>query len=248
MARRPIRLALFAGVTVVALASAPVAAHGGAADTTAEQLIRSLGSRLVFLAVTIAVLVEGAFVYAVLKYRNSGDAKSTGHNPRFHIAFVAAVSLVLLYVGFASFQTMGALNEATATDEGPPADAVEVNVVGAQWLWTFEYPERNVTTRNTLVVPVNRTAYLNVTTRDVIHSFHVPSLGLKRDAIPGQYNELVFTPTETGEYQLYCAEYCGRGHSNMLGTVRVVNRTAYERWLDRHGGGDSTTNATTSPR
>lgn len=232
MARRRL-LAVAAGFLVagVALASGLAAAH----DSTTEALVRTLGSKLFFLGVTIGVVTEVALWYAVVKYRNTGDAKETTSNVRFHLAFVGAVSLVLLFVGFTSYQTMAEMNETTPAETELSEDAVRVHVVAQQWLWTFEYPEANVTSRETLVVPVGRTVALNLTTKDVIHSFHVPALGLKQDVVPGWRNELVFTPTETGEYQLYCAEYCGQRHSKMLGTVRVINETAYERWLAERG-------------
>ncbi|MFB6143599.1 MAG: cytochrome c oxidase subunit II [Halorientalis sp.] len=88
-----------------------------------------------------------------------------------------------------------------------------------------------VTNSNTMVVPTERRLRLNVTSRDVLHSFHVPGLGLKADAFPAQSNYLVTRITETGTYQLYCAEYCGVGHSNMLGTVEAVPQEEYRQWL-----------------
>jgi cytochrome c oxidase subunit 2 len=88
-----------------------------------------------------------------------------------------------------------------------------------------------VTTSQTAVFPNERNVALNLTSRDWIHSFHVPDLGLKQDALPGQYNHLRTKPTGTGTYQLYCAEYCGVGHSNMLGSVEVVPQDEFDEWL-----------------
>ncbi|MFB6129846.1 MAG: cytochrome c oxidase subunit II [Salinigranum sp.] len=228
--------------SLVALFSSPASA--ARYSSTAEAIYQVLWQKLLYLAVIVGILVEGALWYAVVRYRNSGEAKPSRHNPRFHIAFVAAVAIVLLFVGYSAFQAQAALNENTPPEGHPPADAVRVHVVAAQWLWTFKYPGHNVTSRRTLVIPVNRTVALTLTSSDVIHSFHAPSLGLKQDVTPGYRNHLVFTPTKTGSYQLYCAQYCGTGHSNMLGTIKVVNRSAYRRWLRKHGGGSSAPNGT----
>ncbi|MFB6179701.1 MAG: cytochrome c oxidase subunit II [Halorientalis sp.] len=81
-----------------------------------------------------------------------------------------------------------------------------------------------------MYVPVDRTLSLNITSRDWLHSFHVPALGLKQDAFPGKWNRLITHTNEKGEYQLYCAEYCGSGHSKMLGQVHVVSQQKYQDW------------------
>jgi len=106
-------------------------------------------------------------------------------------------------------------------------------------------------------LPANQEVNLRVTSRDWLHAFHAPSLGLKADAFPGQYNHLKTVPQETGTYQLYCAEYCGSGHSQMLGTVEVVPQDEYEQWLSEQraaaanettagGEGTNTTSANTT--
>lgn len=118
------------------------------------------------------------------------------------------------------------------TDTGPSEDALEVDVVAERYAWTFNYPEQNVTTGETLVLPVDQKVRLNVTSTDWIHSFHVSGLGLKQDAFPGKSNYLTTEPTRTGSYQLYCAEYCGVGHSSMLGTVEVMSQDGFQDWLD----------------
>lgn len=227
-------------IAIITTAIVIVAVHPAAAapgyDSNLERLIKTLTNRLIFLAVAVGLLVEGALFYAIVRYRNSGEAKPTETNPRFHITYVVAVSLILLFVGLASMQTLAGMNQITSPKEAGalPDDVVQVNILGQRWLWSLEYPEENVTTYETIVVPVNQTVHLNLTSDEVIHSFHVPSLGLKQDAFPGQQTEIVFTPTDTGTYRIYCAEYCGRGHYTMLGTIRVVNRSTYKQWLDQH--------------
>jgi cytochrome c oxidase subunit 2 len=128
----------------------------------------------------------------------------------------------------------------------PPAEAnaVQVEVVSYQWGWEFHYPNGKVS-QSTLAVPTDRPVYMHITSRDVIHAVHVPQLGLKQDAIPGQYNTLKTNVTQTGQYQLYCAEFCGSGHSAMLAEVDAMNSQQYEQWLNEgQSGGGGGANAT----
>lgn len=236
MRRTVLPLVAVIGGTVAWIAILPTAAGTGY-DSTAESLIRTLTDDLLFLGGAIAVIAEVALLYALVRYRNSGDARSPEFNPRFHVSYALAVGLILLFVAFASLQTLGALDQQGS--QPPPEDAVRVDVVAEQWAWTFEYPEDNVTNQGTLVIPADRPVHLRLTSQDVIHSFHAPDLGVKQDANPAQWNNVTFTPTATGEYDLFCAEYCGQGHSAMLGTIRVVNESEYDRMLDASRGNSS---------
>ena len=114
--------------------------------------------------------------------------------------------------------------------ERMPANAIEVQVVGKQWMWKLQHAEgkREI---DELHLPVNRTVVLNMTSQDVIHSFFVPAFRVKQDVVPGKYTSEWFKPTHTGEYHLFCAEYCGTQHSGMIGRVVVMEPAAYERWL-----------------
>ncbi|MFB6093390.1 MAG: cytochrome c oxidase subunit II [Halanaeroarchaeum sp.] len=232
------RGATLGGVAVFALAAlaSPVAAQ-----STTENLVMGLNRKLMILAVPIAVFMEGLLLYTVLKFRNNDEPKETSENRGLEISWTVATALILLFVGFSSYQVL-AQPAVTApaperADAALPESAVTVDVTGQQFIWRFQYPEENVTSLNTMVIPVNRTIYMRVTSRDVIHSVHVPALALKQDAIPGQVNAIQTTVTEQGTYQLYCAEYCGAGHSKMLATVRVVNETEYQNWLDKKSQG-----------
>lgn len=111
-----------------------------------------------------------------------------------------------------------------------PADgATEIYVVGKQWVWEFDYPNGK-TSLQTLYLPANRPVKLLITSRDVIHSFFVPAFRVKMDAVPGRYNALGVVPKE-GEYDLFCAEYCGASHSLMTGRVVVLRADAYDAWM-----------------
>lgn len=217
------------GVGVVA---SPVAAAG--ADSTTEALIQALNLKLLYVAVPITIFVEGVLIYTVWRFRNNDEPSPTQENRRLEITWTVATAIILLFVGVASYQVLAqpAVTTTPQVAEDTPANTTEVTVIGQQFLWTFKYPEENVTSRGTLVLPANRTAYLNITSRDVIHSVHIPELGLKQDAIPGQYNRLQTTPISQGTYQLYCAEYCGAGHSQMTATVKVVSYDEYQEWLE----------------
>lgn len=237
------RAVIVATLGLLALAAVPSVA---VADSVTNQLIRGLNRQLLYLAVPIAVLVEVILVYTVWRFRANGDRdeepKPTRENRQLEITWTIATAIVLLFVGTASFYALAHPMVSTISDAddphggqepgAAPEDAVEVNVTTEQWEYTFEYPDENVTTNETLVLPENRTVYMYVTSKDVIHSIHVPELGLKQDAVPGETHLLRTEPTDQGEYRLYCAELCGRGHPEMLSTVRVVDEDEYESWLD----------------
>jgi cytochrome c oxidase subunit 2 len=122
----------------------------------------------------------------------------------------------------------------------PPKDAMTIVVTGKQWMWKFTYPNGR-DTNDVLTVPVHKPIRLLMTSRDVIHSFFVPQFRIKHDLIPGQYVTTWFEATKVGEYDIFCAEYCGVNHSRMLGRVVVLSASDYEAWLrkeDAAPGGD----------
>lgn len=119
-----------------------------------------------------------------------------------------------------------------------PADAMEIYVVGKQWMWKLQHPEgqREI---NALHVPIGRAVKLIMTSEDVIHSFFIPAFRVKYDVIPGRYTTIWFEPTRTGEFHLFCAEYCGTNHSMMIGKVTVMEPRDYERWLSGAAAGET---------
>ncbi|HET9933436.1 MAG TPA: c-type cytochrome [Polyangiaceae bacterium] len=112
----------------------------------------------------------------------------------------------------------------------PPSGARRVYVTAKQWMWKFTDIEGR-SSNDVLTVEVGAKVELLMTSRDVIHSFFVPAFRLKRDVVPGRYTAIWFQPVETGEFPIYCAEYCGVAHSNMAGVVRVLSSADYGRWL-----------------
>src|SRR5262245_19226462 len=119
----------------------------------------------------------------------------------------------------------------------PPDGALEIYVVGQQWMWKLQHPtgQREI---NQLHVPVGRPIKLIMTSEDVIHSLYVPAFRVKHDVIPGRYSVLWFEATKTGSFHLFCTEYCGTEHSGMVGEVIVMEPADYQAWLS--GGGTQT--------
>jgi cytochrome c oxidase subunit 2 len=116
-----------------------------------------------------------------------------------------------------------------------PADAVEVYVVGKQWMWKVQHTtgQREI---NELHVPVGRKIKLIMTSEDVIHDFFVPAFRTKADVVPGKYTMLWFEATKPGTYHLFCAEYCGMNHSGMVGSVVVMEPREFDSWLSGNTG------------
>lgn len=112
----------------------------------------------------------------------------------------------------------------------PPANAMEIDVVGKQWMWKFQHPE-GVREIDALHVPVGVPVKLTMTSEDVIHSLFVPAFRIKRDVVPGRYITEWFQATTPGKYRLFCAQYCGTNHAAMTGQVVVMDPVDYERWL-----------------
>ena len=111
-----------------------------------------------------------------------------------------------------------------------PKDAMEISVVGKQWMWKFQHPtgQREI---NELHVPVNQKIKLIMTTEDVIHALFIPDFRVKSDVVPGRYTSMWFEATKPGTYHMFCTEYCGTNHSGMGGSVVVMERNDYEQWL-----------------
>jgi cytochrome c oxidase subunit 2 len=253
MNQRRVGLAAFASAVLLAVVADPVAAQS-AADTTTEELIRGLNSWLLYLAVPITVLVEGILIYTVWKYRKQDEPLPTKENRRLEIVWTVATAIILVAVGIGAYGVMADpyVNAGSQQELDAEQEPLEIQVTGQRYAWTYTYPEETVeeitgeattveytqggTSGPPLVLPTDRPVRLNVTSDDWLHAFHVPDLGLKKDAFPGQYNTLLTKVNNEGEYQLYCAEYCGSGHSQMLGSVETMSQSEFEAWLTNQTG------------
>jgi cytochrome c oxidase subunit 2 len=225
----------------------PVAAQQ-TSSTTTEQLIWGLNSKLLYVAVPITILVEGILIYTVWKFSKSDEAKPTKENRRLEITWTVATAVILLFVGAAAYQVLGSpYVSASSTQElDTEQEPMEIKVIGQRYNWQFHYPEQDINSTNTLVMPSDRPVELNVTSKDWLHAVHVPGMGLKQDAFPGQWNQILTEAQETGEYQLYCAEYCGSGHSAMLGSVEVRSEEEFQQWVDEQQSSGSSGNSSTN--
>ncbi|HTM25095.1 MAG TPA: cytochrome c oxidase subunit II [Vicinamibacterales bacterium] len=118
----------------------------------------------------------------------------------------------------------------------PPKGAMEIYVVGKQWMWKVQHMDgaREI---NELHVPTGRPVKLIMGSEDVIHSFFIPDFRVKADVIPGRYNTLWFTATKAGRYHLFCTQYCGTKHSAMIGWVTAMEPADYQTWLSGGAGG-----------
>ncbi len=232
--------ALLLGMVGVLVVVDPVAAQG--ADSVTEQLISDLNTRLLAVAIPITLVVEGILFYTVWKYKDNDEPEPTKENRRLEITWTVATAVVLLFVGVATYGVMANPNVVATENsiEEVDGDAVVVEATGVQWFWRFEYPEQNVSTQGEMAIPTDRPIIIKTRSTDVIHAFHVPELGLKQDSLPGQWNYIRTEVTEPGTYQLYCAEFCGSGHSQMLANVTVMEGEKYQAWLDRQSGGNGT--------
>lgn len=120
----------------------------------------------------------------------------------------------------------------------PPQNAIEIYVVGKQWMWKIQHStgQREI---NELHVPVGKKIKLIMTTEDVIHDFFVPAFRMKTDVVPGKYTTQWFEATKPGKYHLFCAEYCGMNHSGMIGSIVVMESREFDNWLSGNTGNTS---------
>lgn len=183
---------------------------------------------LVFWVVVIFVVVWTLLIVAIIRFRarpGAPEPKPVHGNTFLEIAWTIAPAIILALVAvptvLAIFKTQAA----------PPRDALHVRVVGHQWWWEFQYPDLGITTASELVVPVHRTVAVDVETADVIHSFWIPAMGGKRDAIPNHVNHMWFTPDSLGTYPGQCAELCGLSHANMHLLLHVRTPQEFEAWV-----------------
>ena len=200
------------------LSSVPASSVAGEIDALA--LFITLVTAFFSLGIFIAVVV------LAVKYRRGARVDRSNppvHNVPMEIAWTVLPLIIAL--GIFAWTSMVFFRQTQV-----PAGAMEVYVVGKQWMWKLQHPEGRWE-MNELHVPVGKPVVLTMTSEDVIHSFYVPAFRLKKDVIPGQFTQLWFTPTRPGNYHLFCAEFCGSFHSTMVGSVTVLEPDEYEKWL-----------------
>jgi cytochrome c oxidase subunit 2 len=203
---------------------------------------------LLYIITGIAGFVLVLLVVVMVRFnaRTNPIPSRTTHNTLIEIAWTLIPIVILMFIAVPSFKLLFfQLNV-------PPAD-LTVKATGKQWYWSYSYPDngqfefdslmlkederkegqpRLLAVDNEMVVPVNKTVRVITTGSDVIHSFAVPSFGIKIDAVPGRINETWFTATREGVYYGQCSELCGKNHAFMPIAVRAVSEQAFSAWVE----------------
>lgn len=196
-----------------------------AASTIGSQ-IDSLTFELIAISGFFTTIVIALLFYFGIKFREGRQADRSNPpsgNTKIELSWIGG--LLILSLGVYSWGTLTFYRI-----HRPPANSLDIYVVGKQWMWKIQHQE-GASEINTLHIPVGQPIRLIMTSQDVIHSFYVPAFRVKQDVVPGRYTYLWFTPTKTGEYHLFCAEYCGTDHAGMEGAVVVMEPYLYEQWL-----------------
>ncbi|WNG52032.1 cytochrome c oxidase subunit II [Archangium minus] len=189
-----------------------------------------------------ATLIFGTAAYFIIRFRRRSETEITpkvtgtfGWEALF-VGLPLTTFLVWFFMGYHDFVRM----------QTPPPEAMDVYVVGKQWMWKFTYPE-GPSSIGVLRVPVGKPVRLLLTSRDVIHSFYVPAFRIKQDAVPGAYTQTWFEVTKPGNYRVMCAEYCGLKHSEMWAEVVALSEQDYESWMRQQREGDLVTRRDATP-
>jgi cytochrome c oxidase subunit 2 len=219
--------------------------------------ISTLYLLIVVLALIVFVLVEGALIYSLWKFRaRKGAVAAQIHgNTRLEVSWTIAAALILVVITTVTFLKLDSIKNPVAssidasgtavgssvqyasTDQpAPPSgEVLNIKVDGQQYAWRYQYPadgDKRVFAYEEMVVPVGMTVTLDISSDDVAHSWWIPELGGKMDAIPGYVNETWFKATKEGVFEGQCAELCGRNHANMFAKVRAVPFEEYQQWYD----------------
>lgn len=217
----------------------------------ASEIMKDI-EQTVFVFTLVSIPIT-AFVFAVLLYSLIGWKQVTGDEPpmqespairtnRIGVVLWTVVSSALAFFlvvwGLIELAQITANSYGTVSADQQPGDSnsVIVNVTGQQWVWTFDYPQKDGIVSNVLYLPVDRPVYFNVTSKDVIHNFWLVELGVKIDANPGAITQTGVTPNKIGTFNLRCAELCGMHHAYMQTEVRVVSQEEFDSWSREMGG------------
>jgi cytochrome c oxidase subunit 2 len=214
----------------------PVSTYGSEID--------SIYYLILVITAAIFVLVEVALVVFMVKYRRrEGRRAEYSHgNTKLEVVWTVVPFILVMVIAWMSIQVW--LEAKIANEAHVPADALPLRVAAKQFEWNVTYPgpDEKLDTaddyvkRNQLHLPVNRAVRIDLTSEDVIHSFFLPDMRVKQDAVPGMVIGVWVQPTKAGEYSLGCAELCGLGHYRMKGSVTVHEAEAFRSWVMEEGG------------
>jgi cytochrome c oxidase subunit II len=209
-----------------------------------------------YIGVAIFLLVETVLIYSLVKFRarrHGPEAAQIRGNTPLEISWTVAAALILVVVAAVTFIFLPGIKDppnskadglevaegadfATINQKEPPnGNALRIRVNAQQYLWRYDYEgqKEQLFSFHTLYVPVNTTVTLRIFSQDVVHSWWVPKLAGKADAVPGHDNEVWFRAEEEGTYEGVCAELCGEGHADMRTRVEVLPVDDYEAWVDQ---------------
>jgi cytochrome c oxidase subunit 2 len=209
------------------------------------RLVDGLFRTTVWWAIVVFVLVEGALLLAIFKFRGRPDdpePKQVHGNTVLEVVWTIVPAFILVMIAVPTIKTI------FKTSDYATGDVIQVEVLGHQWWWEFRYSGLGVVTANELHVPVGKTVNLRMTTVDVLHSFWVPQFAAKRDVFPGRHNPLWFKAEVTGSFSGQCAEFCGAQHGRM--GFRVISQTAeeFDAWVAQQRVGSPLVNRGVVPR
>ena len=194
--------------------------------------ILDFGFLVILICGGIFIVVTAALIYTVTRYRERPGEE--GREPaqvygseQLELAWTITPVLIVIVLGLITAGRIFVLQK----DEPPPG-SLSIRVIGHQWWWEFQYKDFDFITANELHLPVSQTAFLDLQSQDVIHSFWVPQLSGKTDLIPNRTNHMWIEPKETGLFVGQCAEYCGTQHAHMLLRVFVHTDAEFREWVE----------------
>lgn len=181
---------------------------------------------LVAVSALASLIVIGGMTYFLVKYRRKSANDKTAYIDHNH-----TLEFIWSFIPFVIFMVIFAWGAFVYYKQRviPENPYVEIHVKAWQWQWEFQYP--NGKTSNDLVAPVNRPVKLIMTSTDVIHSLFVPAFRMKQDVVPGMFTQAWFEANQTGEFQIFCTEFCGTKHSEMLAKVKIITEDEFKSWM-----------------
>src|SRR5215207_942456 len=250
LARRAVLTLALVGLGGVILAAPPAAAGPFTPDTGGSPNaadIDRLYRIALYIGLVVFLLVEGTLIWSIVRYRRRrggrGAAQIRGNTP-LEIGWTAGAALILVVLAAITFIYLDDIKDPPGPGQGTlvagtrPAAVdrrpLEVEVNGQQYLWRYSYPgESQLYTFYEMVVPTDTTITVDITSSDVVHSWWIPELGGKADAVPGHTNHTWFRIAEEGVYRGVCAELCGYNHADMRAAVRAVSPERFRAWTQR---------------
>ncbi len=220
------------------LVLAPGLSPGNGSDEASGQVVDN--TVLIGIVTPITVLLLAFFAYALFNFRQRGDQPEEGvatpADRRVQTTWLATTSVIVLFL--AGYGTVRLFDDGSGGGQGadpiakPSGPQLQVQVIAQQWAFTYRYPSFGGVETPHLELPVNRDVELHVTSLDVIHSFWARTLGVKADANPGVDNVAYVRPTDTGSFDIRCAELCGLFHGHMFDTGKVVSDAQFAAWIN----------------